>query len=123
MRIWDRIAPERLCRQHLLGEHRELHAIWTIITEDRDGYSNHPEVKRWRDSQALAALEVRHDALVAAMRKRGYQHHSPLPMTDRAAPRVAAIAPPAWDDQELSLAAKDCACAWPTFEEIYSLLS
>ena len=32
MRTWD-IPPEKLCRQHLLGEHRELHAIWSIITK------------------------------------------------------------------------------------------
>lgn len=30
MRIWD-IHPSLLCRKHLLGEHRELHAIWSIL--------------------------------------------------------------------------------------------
>jgi hypothetical protein len=30
MRIWD-IEPEKLCRQHLLGEHRELHGLWVIL--------------------------------------------------------------------------------------------
>ncbi|HEX6642404.1 MAG TPA: pyrimidine dimer DNA glycosylase/endonuclease V, partial [Thermoanaerobaculia bacterium] len=37
MRIWD-VDPAELCRAHLLGEHRELHAIWTILTQDRRGY-------------------------------------------------------------------------------------
>ena len=30
MRIWD-IPTKKLCDQHLLGEHRELHAKWSII--------------------------------------------------------------------------------------------
>jgi len=75
MRIWD-IAPENLCKQHLLGEHRELHAIWAVITEHKQGYSKHPETLRWVDS--LAALYARHEAEVFEMEKRGYHHYSPL---------------------------------------------
>ncbi len=53
MRIWD-LEPERLCRQHLLGEHRELHALWVILTQDKQGFSRHPETLRWRGKlQAL----------------------------------------------------------------------
>jgi len=78
MRIWD-IPPEKLCRQHLLGEHRELHAIWSILTEEKRGYANHPETRRWRGR--LKALFIRHDALVAEMTRRGFQHHSPLSET------------------------------------------
>jgi len=76
MRIWD-IHPKRLCRQHLLGEHRELHAIWVILTQKRRGYANHPETIRWRGK--LKALYLRHQALVKEMNKRGYAHRSPLP--------------------------------------------
>ena len=75
MRIWD-IEPGRLCRSHLLGEHRELHAVWTVLTEGRSGYARHPEVLRWRGK--LAALYARHESLVAEMRRRGYNHASPL---------------------------------------------
>jgi len=75
MRIWD-IAPDKMCRQHLLGEHRELHAIWSILTKNKRGYANHPETKRWRGK--LKALYCRHSLLVEEMSKRGYQHHSPL---------------------------------------------
>lgn len=75
MRIWD-IEPDILCRQHLLGEHRELHALWTILTQDRKGYSNHPETKRWVGR--LPALFLRHEALVKEMKKRGYKHNSPI---------------------------------------------
>ncbi len=75
MRIWD-LSPRRLCRGHLLGEHRELHAIWIILNENRKGYSKHPEVLRWKGR--LRALYHRHERLVAEMRKRGYVHRSPL---------------------------------------------
>ena len=76
MRIWD-LAPELLCRQHLLGEHRELHGLWSILTRDKKGYSRHPETARWRGK--LKALFRRHEALVAEMARRGYRHHTPLP--------------------------------------------
>ena len=75
MRIWD-IEPERLCRNHLLGEHGELHAIWNILTRNKKGYSNHPETKRWRGK--LKALYKRHEALAREMVQRGYKHKSPL---------------------------------------------
>ena len=75
MRIWD-IMPEKLCRNHLLGEHRELHAIWTILTQCKKGYSQHPEVIRWKGR--LKALHLRHEALVRELNKREYQHNSPL---------------------------------------------
>ncbi len=75
MRIWD-IKPELLCRQHLLGEHRELHALWTILTTDKGGYRNHPETKRWVGR--LKALYNRHEALVGEMTKRAYKHGTPL---------------------------------------------
>jgi len=75
MRIWD-LAPKKLCREHLLGEHRELHAIWSILTKGKKGYSKHPETMRWRGR--LKALYLRHKALVKELKSRGYRHHSPL---------------------------------------------
>ena len=75
MRIWD-IAPEKLCRQHLLGEHRELHAIWNILTKKKKGYSKHPETLRWMGK--LKALYIRHEMQVLELKKRGYNHNSPL---------------------------------------------
>jgi hypothetical protein len=79
MRIWD-IGPEKLCRQHLLGEHRELHALWVILTKDKKGFSRHPETARWRGK--LKALYQRHDALVEEMGRRGYRHQTPLPAAE-----------------------------------------
>ncbi len=75
MRIWD-VPPQVLCRQHLLGEHRELHALWTILSEDKQAYRRHPETIRWEGK--LAALYARHAALVEEMSRRGYAHNSPL---------------------------------------------
>jgi len=75
MRIWD-LPPEILCRNHLLGEHRELHAVWAILTEGKKGYANHPETLRWKGK--LRALYQRHEAQVEEMIHRGYRHQSPL---------------------------------------------
>jgi hypothetical protein len=75
MRIWD-IAPKKLCRNHLLGEHRELHAIWAILTKNKKGYSRHPETLRWKGK--LGALYIRHENLMEEMGKRGYVHKTPL---------------------------------------------
>ena len=77
MRIWD-ISPNRLCRNHLLGEHRELHAVWAILTEKKKGYSRHPETMRWKNK--LKALYLRHQNLVREMKRRCYRHNSPLPV-------------------------------------------
>lgn len=75
MRIWD-VDPKILCRQHLLGEHRELHALWTIIKHGKSGYAKHPETLRWYGK--LPALRKRHELLVAEMERRGYTHATPL---------------------------------------------
>jgi uncharacterized protein (TIGR02328 family) len=79
MRIWD-LEPARLCRQHLLGEHRELHALWVILTKDKKGFARHPETVRWRGK--LKALYKRHELLVAEMARRGYRHQTPLPAAE-----------------------------------------
>lgn len=79
MRIWD-ILPTKLCRNHLLGEHRELHAIWSVIVNGKKGYAQHPETLRWRGK--LKALYGRHEALVVEMSHRGYRHRSQLEKKD-----------------------------------------
>ena len=75
MRIWD-IPPGKLCRKHLLAEHSELHALWSILTKNKKGFSRHPETLRWKGK--LKALYLRHQELVKEMEKRGYGHRSPL---------------------------------------------
>ena len=75
MRIWD-VPPEKLCRNHLLGEHAELHGIWSIITQGKRGYAHHPEVLRWQGK--LKALFLKHEEIVAEMERRGFNHNSSL---------------------------------------------
>jgi hypothetical protein len=77
MRVWD-VTPKCLCRQHLLGEHRELHGLWNILTKHsaKGGYSKHPETLRWVGR--LKALYARHEVLVKEMERRGYNHKTPL---------------------------------------------
>jgi len=77
VRSWHPIKPKKLDRQHLLGEHVELHVLFKVITEDGAGWRNHPERKRWEGH--LPALVRRHDMLVEEMERRGYNHQSPLP--------------------------------------------
>lgn len=75
MRIWD-LPARQLCRMHLLGEHRELHAIWSIITHGKKGYARHPEVLRWQGK--LRALYQRHQEETKEFYRRHWQHRSPL---------------------------------------------
>ena len=77
MRVWD-IQPKYLCKKHLLGEHRELHGLWNILTKHKGkgGYSKHPETLRWVGK--LNALYIRHEELAKEMKARDYQHRSPL---------------------------------------------
>jgi hypothetical protein len=108
MRIWD-LPPRLLCRQHLLGEHRELHAIWLILIGRNRGYAQHPETLRWVGKRA--ALFLRHQALVAEMERRGYTHASPLDArlaTGERRQRTRLI--PIAEQKEL-LRQKGCACA------------
>jgi hypothetical protein len=107
MRIWD-LSPSRLCRQHLLGEHRELHAVWTVITKDKAGYAHHPETLRWKGK--LRALYARHQRLAAEMRRRGYSHASPLDpsLASGRSTQDAFVDPPR--RQEELLRSKGCDC-------------
>jgi uncharacterized protein YbgA (DUF1722 family) len=75
MRIWD-IHPGYLNRQSLLGEHRELHGIVSILTHGKKGYANHPETKRWIGCGW--ALKQRHMELACEMQLRGYTDRSPV---------------------------------------------
>ena len=107
MRVWD-VDVGLLCDRHLLGEHRELHAIWTILSEARKGYSRHPETLRWVGH--LPALFARHEAQVAEMARRGFQHASPL---DAALATGSAEPPPMLEtvaDQIARLQQRDCDC-------------
>lgn len=107
MRIWD-LAPEVLCRQHLLGEHRELHAIWSILTGDRPGYRNHPETLRWEGR--LTALYDRHQRLVREMEARGYRHRSALDRSLATGEETQPVLLDSKEEQRRILEARPCPC-------------
>ena len=73
MRMWM-VDPSLLCRQHLLGEHRELHAIVGGIKK------NIPAMKGLAKAKLIEPGKViqRHEDVVAEMLSRGYQHKTPL---------------------------------------------
>lgn len=99
------IAAKRLCRQHLLGDHGELH-------KHRHAFERRYSIAGRRGQIEPLSMQAWHDALAAEMVRRGYQHRSPyttpaldyLPNEDLhgTVDRVATL--------EL-LAAKCCACA------------
>lgn len=109
MRIWD-IHPKYLCRKHLLGEHRELHGLWNILTKHKGkgGYSLHPETLRWVGK--TKALYERHEALVLEFKKRGYQHHTPLDKTLTQGQSKQAVFINTISEQKVLLRDKPCDC-------------
>ncbi len=80
MRIWD-VNPGYLNRQSLLGEHRELHGIVSIVRNNKKGYSKHPETLRWVGYGW--ALKQRHKLIVAEMNLRGYIDRSPVTLRSK----------------------------------------
>ncbi len=107
MRIWD-IAPRKLCRNHLLGEHRELHAIWSILTKNKCGYRHHPEVLRWEGR--LRPLYYRHESLVKELKRRGYRHFSPLDKRRVSGPARQDVLVDSISRQAAILKNKKCGC-------------
>lgn len=116
MRVWD-VPVTALCRQHLLGEHREIHTMWTALTREGAGYANHRETVRWRDH--LRALHTRHESLASEMQRRGYRHVSPLAdVPAHLLTRTSDAWPPSIDAPDVQverIRAKRCVCcidAW-----------
>ena len=108
MRIWD-VPVSDLCRKHLLGEHRELHGLWNILTLGKSGYRNHPETKRWVGR--LCHLAARHEEQVKEVASRGWNHRSPLldiPLYNAEEPRPGLLH--TLDEQRVLLLRKNCDC-------------
>ena len=68
------VNPAIMCRQHLLGEHLELHMFVGAINKGLN-------LKGYIDGNLFEPLSIqkRHAALVKEMSRRGYSHNSPLP--------------------------------------------
>jgi hypothetical protein len=75
--MWG-IDPSLLCKQHLLGEHGEIHK------------HRHNFVKKHKITKRISPvvqiepenMQIRHDELVLEMLKRGYNHKSPYEQPD-----------------------------------------
>ncbi len=72
MRMWM-IDPKLMCRKHLLGEHRELHALVGILKKGTG-------IQGYLDNNLIETHNIvnRHEELVKEMTNRGYSHKSPL---------------------------------------------
>lgn len=72
MRMWM-TDPKIMCKNHLLGEHRELHALIGIFKRKKS-------IKGHIDGDQVEPLSIekRHNELVTEMLRRNYKHNSPL---------------------------------------------
>jgi hypothetical protein len=72
MRMWN-VDPKLMCRQHLLGEHLEMHMFRTAIISRATitGFLNNGLVN-------LGQIKLRHDELAREMARRNYNHRSPM---------------------------------------------
>ena len=70
MRMWM-VNPRIMCRQHLLGEHVEIHMFIGTINRGKS-------VKGYLEKGLLEVhnLYNRHEELVKEMSRRGYSHNS-----------------------------------------------
>lgn len=100
-RMWL-INPQHLCRNHLLGEHKELHQLVGTI---RAGRLNVVKGHADRLQVDTSLIQPRHDDLVREMLRRGYNHNSPLPDYDD--PELGIV--DVWENQrELSERCRAC---------------
>ena len=76
MRMWG-IDPKKMCKQHLLGEHLEMHMFVGSIKKgiSLKGYYNNKLV-------CTNLIKSRHDDLASEMISRGMKHKSPIIETD-----------------------------------------
>lgn len=75
--MW-KVDPEILCRNHLLGEHLEMHMFHGCMKQGKklDGYIRKGLVE-------IHCIKQRHDELCKEMKRRNYNHISPLEEVDR----------------------------------------
>ena len=70
--MWN-VDPKKMCRQHLLGKHKELHqAVGSL----RKGRSLKGHIEKCQIE--IHNIIKRHEQLVKEMGSRDYKHRSPL---------------------------------------------
>ncbi len=80
------VDPRILCRQHLLGEHAEIHMFIGAISRGKS-------IKGYLEKGLLEvhSLHNRHERLVREMKLRGYRHNSDIDEMWRQAERSGYI--------------------------------
>jgi len=68
------VDPRKMCDQHLLGEHVEIHMLAGTLRRKRsvEGFITGGLIE-------IHNMEARHAELVVEMTRRGMNHRSPLP--------------------------------------------
>lgn len=78
--MWN-VDPQLMCKQHLMGEHVEMHML-------REAIRKHPHGEAIAKGHAKKGqvntrkIQERHDELVAEMESRRFNHDSPLDYED-----------------------------------------
>jgi hypothetical protein len=72
MRMWN-VDPKKMCRKHLFGEHVEMHMAIGALKKGKS-------IKGFIDKGLLEVHNIvnRHDILAYEIKRRGYNHKSPL---------------------------------------------
>jgi hypothetical protein len=69
------VNPRILCRQHLLGEHNEIHKHRHVFEKKQSIAGRYGQIEP-------ESMKKRHDELAAEMIRRGYKHDSPYEQPD-----------------------------------------
>lgn len=72
MRMWM-VDPSIMCKNHLLGEHREIHMCVGYLHK-----GNHLNNYAFHGLIEAQSLQTRHDTIVKEMQQRGYSHRGNL---------------------------------------------
>ena len=86
-RMWM-INPRRMCRQHLLGEHKEIHQLIGQLKKKL-------RVDKYIENNCLEITSIiyRHNQLVNEMKRRGYNHQSPILQSQKEINELASYLP------------------------------
>lgn len=112
MRVWDfrlgLMNINNMCNKHLLGMHKEVHAIWNILLFGKKGYSHHPEVLRWKNH--LCALDEVHASIALEMIDRRMNHKSSLDSSSLNDSYAYPTSITTLSEQACRIKAKKCEC-------------